>query len=72
MNAGIKILRKWNRFVYLQFKLNKMTKSKKNVYWILFFLSIALCVVVYLFLPSMVSLTVVPLVTTFAKALDLI
>lgn len=72
MNAGIKILRKWNRFVYLQFKLNKMTKSQKNVYWILFFLSIALCVVVYLFLPSMVSLTVVPLVTTFAKALDLI
>ena len=72
MNAGIKILRKWNRFVYLQFKLNKMTKSQKNVYWILFFLSIAICVVVYLFLPSMVSLTVVPLVTTFAKALDLI
>jgi hypothetical protein len=49
-----------------------MTKSQKNTYWILFFLSIALCVVVYLFLPSMVSLTVVPLVTTFAKALDLI
>ncbi len=72
MNAGIKILRKWNRFVYLHFKLNKMTKSQKNVYWILFFLSIALCVVVYLFLPSIVSLTVVPLVTTFAKALDLI
>ncbi len=72
MNAGIKILRKWNRFVYLHFKLNKMTKSQKNVYWILFFLSIALSVVVYLFLPSIVSLTVVPLVTTFAKALDLI
>lgn len=69
---GLKILRKRNRFVYLQFKLNKMTKSQKNTYWILFFLSIALSVVVYLFLPSMVSLTVVPLVTTFVKALDLI
>lgn len=49
-----------------------MTKSAKNTFWILFFLSIALSVTVYLFLPSMVSLTVVPLVTTLVKALDLI
>jgi len=49
-----------------------MTKSAKTTYWILFFLSLALSVAVYFFLPSMVSLTVVPIVTTFAKALDLI
>jgi hypothetical protein len=49
-----------------------MTRSAKNTYWILFFLSLALSVAVYFFLPSMVSLTVVPVVTCFTKALDLI
>jgi hypothetical protein len=49
-----------------------MTKSAKNMYWVLFFLSLALAVAVYFFLPSMVSLTVVPIVTCFAKALDLV
>jgi hypothetical protein len=49
-----------------------MTKSQKNTYWILFFLSLALSVGVYFFLPSMISLMVVPVVTTFTKALDLI
>jgi hypothetical protein len=49
-----------------------MTKSAKSTYWILFLLSLALSVAVYIFLPSMVSLTVVPVVTTLTKALDLI
>ncbi len=50
----------------------KMTKSQKNTYWILFFISLALAVGVYFYLPALVSLTVVPIVTTFTKALDLI
>jgi len=49
-----------------------MTKSQKNMYWMLFFLSLALSVAVYFYLPALVSVTVVPIVTTFAKALDLI
>jgi hypothetical protein len=49
-----------------------MTKSQKNTYWMLFFLSLALSVGVYLYVPSIVSLMVVPIVTTFTKALDLI
>jgi hypothetical protein len=49
-----------------------MTKSQKNTYWALFFASLAASVAVYFFLPSMVSLMVVPVVTTFTKALDLI
>jgi len=49
-----------------------MTKSQKNTFWMLFFLSLALSVAVYFYLPALVSLTVVPVVTTFAKALDLI
>jgi len=49
-----------------------MTKSQKNTYWMLFFLSLALSVGVYFYIPSLVSLMVVPIVTTFTKALDLI
>jgi hypothetical protein len=49
-----------------------MTKSAKNLFWVLFFLSLALGVAVYFLLPSMVSLTIVPIVTCFAKALDLV
>jgi hypothetical protein len=49
-----------------------MTKSQKNIYWGLFFVSLAASVAVYFFIPSMVSLMVVPVVTTFTKALDLI
>jgi len=49
-----------------------MTKSQKNTYWILFFLSLALAVAVYFFLPALVSVTIVPIVCTFAKALDLV
>ncbi|MFZ9263272.1 MAG: hypothetical protein ACO3AW_04730 [Chitinophagaceae bacterium] len=49
-----------------------MTKSQKNMFWMLFFLSLALTVAVYFFLPALVSLMVVPVVTTFTKALDLI
>jgi hypothetical protein len=58
--------------LYLHSKFKDMTKSQKNTYWVLFFLSLALSVGVYFFLPSMVSLMVVPVVTTFTKALDLI
>lgn len=49
-----------------------MESKSRGIYWLLFFASIALCIGVYLFLPSMTSLTVVPLVTTLVKALDLI
>ncbi|MFN6374119.1 MAG: hypothetical protein ACK4YD_03020 [Chitinophagia bacterium] len=49
-----------------------MTKSQKNTYWMLFFVSLAASVAVYFFLPAMVSMMVVPVVTTFTKALDLI
>lgn len=53
-------------------KKNNMTKSAKNIYWVLFILSLALAVAVYFFIPALVSLTVVPIVTCFAKALDLV
>lgn len=49
-----------------------MTKGQKNTFWVLFLLSLVLSVAVYFFLPSLVSLMVVPIVTTFAKALDLV
>ena len=54
------------------FAKKTMTRSAKTTYWILFLLSLVLSVAVYFFLPSMVSLTVVPVVTTLTKALDLI
>jgi hypothetical protein len=49
-----------------------MESKSRGIYWLMFFASIALCIGVYLFLPSMTSLTAVPLVTTLVKALDLI
>jgi hypothetical protein len=49
-----------------------MASKSKGFYWLMFFASIALAVAVYLFLPSMTSLTVVPLVTFLVKAMDLI
>jgi len=58
--------------LYICKKFYNMTKSAKNLFWVLFFLSLALGVAVYFLLPSMVSLTIVPIVTCFAKALDLV
>lgn len=49
-----------------------MEKKSTSAYWLLFLLSLALAVGVYLFLPSMTSLTVVPIVTFLVKALDII
>ncbi len=63
---------KYQRTIYIRVKFFIMESKSRGIYWLLFFASIALCVVVYLFLPSMTSLTVVPLVTTLVKALDLI
>lgn len=53
-------------------KIFFMESKSRGIYWLMFFASIALCIGVYLFLPSMTSLTAVPLVTTLVKALDLI
>ena len=61
-----------NLVLHLLINQSSMTKSQKNTFWVLFFLSLGLSVAVYFFLPALVSLTVVPVVTTFAKALDLI
>ncbi|WP_336514009.1 hypothetical protein [Pollutibacter soli] len=49
-----------------------MDKRSKNMYWLLFFVSLIVAVLVYFYLPSMTSITIVPVVTTFVKALDLI
>jgi hypothetical protein len=53
-------------------EIQTMEKKSTSLYWILFFLSIALSVAVYLFLPSMISLTLVPITTFLVKALDII
>jgi hypothetical protein len=53
-------------------KITTMAAKRSVFYWIMFILSLGLAVGVYLFLPSMTSLTVVPVVTFLAKALDLI
>jgi hypothetical protein len=47
------------------------TKKNTGMYWILFFLSCAAAVGVYMFLPALTSLMLVPITTFFAKALDL-
>jgi len=52
--------------------MTDMAKKSTSLYWILFFLSLGLFVVVYLFLPSMISLTLVPITTFLVKALDII
>lgn len=49
-----------------------MEKKSTTVYWLLFLLSLAFAVAVYLFLPSMTSLTLVPIVSLLVKALDII
>lgn len=49
-----------------------MEKKSTSVYWLLFLLSLAFAVAVYLFLPSMTSLTLVPIVSFLVKALDII
>jgi hypothetical protein len=49
-----------------------MEKKSTSIYWLLFLLSLALAVAVYLFLPSMTSLTLVPIVSLLVKALDII
>jgi hypothetical protein len=61
-----------NLVLHLLINQSGMTKSQKNTFWFLFFLSLGLSVAVYFYLPALVSLTVVPVVTTFAKAIDLI
>jgi hypothetical protein len=49
-----------------------MEKKSTSTYWLLFFLSLALAVGVYLFIPALTSLTLVPILTSFVKALDII
>jgi hypothetical protein len=61
-----------NLVLHLLINQRYLTKSQKTMFWMLFFLSLALSVAVYFFIPDLVSLMVVPIVTTFAKALDLI
>jgi hypothetical protein len=53
-------------------KISQMEKKSTSLYWLLFLLSLAFAVGIYLFLPSMTSLTVVPIVTFLVKALDII
>jgi hypothetical protein len=49
-----------------------MEKKSSSSYWLYFLLSLALGVGVYLFLPALTSLTLVPILTTLVKALDII
>jgi hypothetical protein len=49
-----------------------MEKKSTATYWLLFFLSLALAVTVYLFVPALTSMTLVPILTTLVKALDII
>jgi hypothetical protein len=49
-----------------------MDKKSSSTYWILFLLSLVLAVGVYLFIPALTSLTLVPILTLFVKALDII
>lgn len=49
-----------------------MDKKSKALFWVLFFASLGLAVAVYFYLPAFTSLTVVPIVTTLVKAMDLI
>ena len=72
LNTKSFLFYKYLRTNYICVKFSIMESKSRGIYWLLFFASIALCIVVYLFLPSMTSLTVVPLVTTLVKALDLI
>lgn len=49
-----------------------MEKKVTKNYWIHFLLSIAFGVGVYLYLPALTSLTLVPILTYLVKALDII
>jgi hypothetical protein len=49
-----------------------MEKKSTRGYWMLFFLSIAFAVGVWFFMPALISLTLVPILTFFVKALDII
>lgn len=50
----------------------EQTKTKPaGKFWLLFLASCAAAIGVYIFIPSLTSLMLVPIVTTFAKALDL-
>jgi hypothetical protein len=49
-----------------------MESKSRGFYWLMFLSSLALAVAVYLFIPSLTSLTVVPITTFLVKALDLI
>ena len=49
-----------------------MESKSRGFYWLMFFGSLALAVTVYLYVPSLTSLTVVPITTFLVKALDLI
>jgi hypothetical protein len=53
-------------------QISKMEKKSSSSYWLYFLLSLALGVGVYLFLPALTSLTLVPILTTLVKALDII
>jgi hypothetical protein len=49
-----------------------MDKKARGMYWLLFLLSVGLAISVYLFVPALTSVTLVPLLTFLCKALDLI
>jgi len=49
-----------------------MESKSRGFYWLMFLASLALAVTIYLFAPSLTSLTVVPITTFLVKALDLI
>gem|GEM_PF-1573584 len=53
-------------------KIFLMVKKSTALYWILFLVSIGLSIGVYIYLPSMISLTLVPITTFLVKALDII
>jgi hypothetical protein len=59
-------------FVEILLNLLNMDKKAKGMYWLLFLVSIALSISVYLFVPSLTSVTLVPILTFLCKALDLI
>jgi hypothetical protein len=49
----------------------EQTRKSTGKYWVLFLLSCVAAVGVYMFVPAVTSLMLVPIVTFFAKALDL-
>ncbi len=53
-------------------EISPMEKKSTANYWIYFLLSLAFGVGVYLFLPALTSLTLVPILTFLVKALDII